>query len=115
MSALSRAQSTTLAVQGSQSSCPGDTAEAMRHGLRQGRPASDEEKLGPSIPGFPGGSKADLPVTCQLRGGFHPSWEAMGSLGGAGLGGEMVHSARCFAQKPHGLPTVGLSAWRMRH
>lgn len=115
MFALSRAQSTNLAAQASQSLCPGDTTEARRYGLRQGRPASDELKLGPSIPGFPGGSKADLPVTCQLRGVFHPSWEAMGSLGGAGLGREMVHSAQCFAQKPQGLPMVGLSAWQIRH
>lgn len=115
MFALSRVQSTNLAAQASQSSCPRDTAEARQHGLRQGRPASDEEKLGPSIPGFPGGSKADLPVTCQRRGRFHPRWEAMGSLGGAGLDGEMVHSAQCFAQKPQGLPTVRLSAWQIRH
>lgn len=60
------------AMQVSQSSCPGHAARARRHGLGQGRPVSGEEELILSTPGSPGGPKADLPVTWQLRGGFHP-------------------------------------------
>lgn len=39
--------------------------------LRQGRPVSDKEVCVPSTAGSPGGPKADLPVTRQLRVGFH--------------------------------------------
>lgn len=39
--------------------------------LRQGRPVSDKEECVPSTAGFPGGPKADLSVTWQLRVGFH--------------------------------------------
>lgn len=67
-----RALRTNLAEQVAPSSCPGDTTGARQRGLRQGRPASDEEEPVPSTSGFPGRSKADLPMTWQLREGFHP-------------------------------------------
>lgn len=63
-----RAQKTNLAEQVAQSSSPGDNSGARQRGLRQDRPASDEEEPVPSTSGFPGSSKADLPMTWQLRG-----------------------------------------------
>lgn len=63
-----RTPKTNLAEQVAQSSSPGDTSGARQRGLRQDRPASDEEEPVPSTSGFPGSSKADLPMTWQLRG-----------------------------------------------
>ena len=59
-------------------------------GLRRGRPASHEDQLISSAPGSPGDPRADLPVTWQLRGRFHPQtgMEGPGFLGGAGSGRE---------------------------
>ena len=59
-------------------------------GLGRGRPAAREDQLVSSAPGSPGDPRADLPVTWQLRGGFHPQtgMEGSGFLGGAGSGRE---------------------------
>jgi len=58
-------------------------------GLGRGRPASREDQLVSSAPSSPGDPRADLPVTWQLRGRFHPQTGMEGSfLGGAGSGRE---------------------------
>lgn len=59
-------------------------------GLGWGRPAAREDQLVSSAPGSPGDPRADLPVTWQLTGGFHPQtgMEGSGFLGGAGSGRE---------------------------
>lgn len=89
-----RAQKTNLAEQVAQSSSPGDTSGARQRGLRQDRPASDEEV--PSTSGFPGSSKADLPMTWQLRGVSIHNLEAVSFRG---LGRETVHGRQSSAQK----------------
>lgn len=75
-------------------------------GLGWGRPASREDQLISSAPSSPGNPRADLPVTWQLRGRFHPQtgMEGPGFLGGAGSGREEAARGGWGCSGPEAFP-----------